>query len=37
VAINPAEKLIINSFDFVPNLDPAQFRLTIDDEVKRPL
>ncbi|HEY9884907.1 MAG TPA: hypothetical protein V6C98_14985, partial [Thermosynechococcaceae cyanobacterium] len=24
-AIDPAEKLIINSFDFVPHLDPTQF------------
>ena len=36
-AIDPAEKLIINSFDFVPHLDPTQFHLTIDGEVKRPL
>ncbi len=36
-AIDPAEKLIINSFDFVPKLDPTQFRLTIDGEVERPL
>jgi DMSO/TMAO reductase YedYZ molybdopterin-dependent catalytic subunit len=36
-AIDPEEKLIINSFDFVPHLDPTQFSLTIDGEVKRPL
>lgn len=28
-----ADKLLINTFDFTPQIDPAQFRLTIDGEV----
>ena len=36
-AIDPAEKLLINTFDFTPNIDPTVFRLTIDGEVNHPL
>lgn len=36
-AIDPVDKLLINTFDFTPNIDPAQFRLTIDGEVNRPM
>jgi len=35
-AIEP-DKLIINTFDFTPNIDPVQFRLKIDGEVNHPL
>lgn len=35
-AIEP-EKLLINTFDMTPQLDPSQFRLTIDGEVGRPM
>ncbi|MBN3885760.1 MAG: molybdopterin-dependent oxidoreductase [Nostoc sp.] len=28
-----ADKLLVNTFDFTPQIDPAQFRLTIDGEV----
>lgn len=35
-AIEP-EALIVNSFRFTPQLDPATFRLTIDGEVQQPL
>lgn len=35
-AIEP-DKLIVNTFDFTPNIDPAQFRLTINGAVNRPL
>jgi len=31
-AIEP-DKLLVNTFDFTPQIDPAQFRLTIDGEV----
>lgn len=37
IAIDPAAKLIINTFDSVPSIDPAQFQLTIDGEVNRPM
>jgi DMSO/TMAO reductase YedYZ molybdopterin-dependent catalytic subunit len=30
-------KLLINSFDVTPNIDPLQFRLTIDGEVNKPV
>ncbi|MHC5612608.1 MAG: molybdopterin-dependent oxidoreductase [Nostoc sp.] len=30
-----ADKLLINTFDFTPQIDPAQFRLTIDGEVSK--
>jgi DMSO/TMAO reductase YedYZ molybdopterin-dependent catalytic subunit len=36
-AVDPAEKLLINTFDFTPNIDPATFRLTIDGEINRPM
>ena len=32
-----ADKLLINSFDFTPQIDPAQFRLKIDGEVSNPM
>jgi DMSO/TMAO reductase YedYZ molybdopterin-dependent catalytic subunit len=32
-----ADKLLINSFDFTPQIDPAQFRLKIDGEVNNPM
>jgi DMSO/TMAO reductase YedYZ molybdopterin-dependent catalytic subunit len=35
-AIEP-DKLLINTFDFTPEIDPTTFRLTIDGEVSRPL
>jgi DMSO/TMAO reductase YedYZ molybdopterin-dependent catalytic subunit len=35
-AIEP-EALLINTFDFTPQLDPLKFRLTIDGEVNNPL
>jgi DMSO/TMAO reductase YedYZ molybdopterin-dependent catalytic subunit len=35
-AIEP-DALLINTFDFTPQIDPATFRLTIDGEVKNPL
>lgn len=31
------DKLLINTFDFTPQIDPAQFRLTINGEVNQPL
>lgn len=31
------EKLIVNTFGFTPEIDPTQFRLTIDGEVDRPM
>ncbi|PSB24379.1 molybdopterin-dependent oxidoreductase [Stenomitos frigidus] len=36
-AIDPADKLIINTFDSTPNIDPTTFRLTIDGEVNHPM
>lgn len=36
-AIEPAEKLLINTFDMTPQIDPSKFRLTIDGAVDRPL
>lgn len=35
-AIEP-DKLIINTFDSTPQIDPTQFRLTIDGEVNHPM
>ncbi len=35
-AIEP-DKLLINTFDMTPQIDPLQFRLTIDGEVGRPM
>lgn len=35
-AVEP-DKLLINTFDVAPQIDPAQFRLTIDGEVDHPL
>ncbi len=35
-AIEP-DKLLINTFDFTPQIDPATFQLTIDGEVQNPL
>jgi DMSO/TMAO reductase YedYZ molybdopterin-dependent catalytic subunit len=35
-AIEP-DKLLINTFDLTPQLDPATFRLTIDGEVNHPM
>ena len=35
-AIEP-ESLLINTFDFTPQIDPLKFRLTIDGEVNNPL
>lgn len=35
-AIEP-EALIVNTFDFTPEIDPYRFRLTIDGEVNHPL
>ena len=35
-AIEP-EALLINTFDFTPQLDPLKFRLTVDGEVNNPL
>lgn len=35
-AIEP-EALLINTFDFTPQIDPATFRLTIDGEVNNPI
>jgi DMSO/TMAO reductase YedYZ molybdopterin-dependent catalytic subunit len=35
-AIEP-DKLLINTFDITPDIDPAQFRLIINGEVNRPL
>lgn len=34
-AIEP-DKLLINTFDFTPEIDPVQFRLKIDGEVEQP-
>jgi DMSO/TMAO reductase YedYZ molybdopterin-dependent catalytic subunit len=34
-AIDPVEKLLVNTFDATPNLDPAKFQLTIDGDVNR--
>ncbi|XGV97008.1 MAG: molybdopterin-dependent oxidoreductase [Leptolyngbya sp. BL-A-14] len=36
-ALDPAEKLLVNTFDTTPNLDPTTFRLTIDGDVDRPM
>jgi DMSO/TMAO reductase YedYZ molybdopterin-dependent catalytic subunit len=36
-AIEPIEKLLINTFDATPQIDPSKFRLTIDGAVERPL
>lgn len=36
-ALDPAEKLLVNTFDFTPNIDPTTFRLTIDGEVNHPM
>ncbi|MGE5657244.1 MAG: molybdopterin-dependent oxidoreductase [Actinomycetota bacterium] len=36
-AIDPAEALLINTFDFTPKLDREKFRLIVDGEVNRPL
>ncbi|MBW4692431.1 MAG: molybdopterin-dependent oxidoreductase [Lyngbya sp. HA4199-MV5] len=36
-ALDPAEKLLINTFDFTPRFDPTTFKLTIDGEVNRPM
>jgi len=35
-AIEP-DKLLINTFDFTPKIDPAKFRLTIDGDVNNPM
>jgi DMSO/TMAO reductase YedYZ molybdopterin-dependent catalytic subunit len=35
-AIEP-DKLLVNTFDFTPQIDPAQFRLTIDGEISNPM
>jgi DMSO/TMAO reductase YedYZ molybdopterin-dependent catalytic subunit len=35
-AIEP-DRLIINTFDFTPRIDPAKFRLTIDGDVNHPI
>ena len=35
-AIEP-DKLLVNTFDFTPQIDPQKFRLKIDGEVARPL
>lgn len=35
-AIKP-EELLINTFDFTPQIDPLKFRLTVDGEVNNPL
>jgi DMSO/TMAO reductase YedYZ molybdopterin-dependent catalytic subunit len=35
-AIEP-QALLINSFDFTPDIDPVQFRLTIDGEINKPM
>lgn len=35
-AIEP-DKLLINTFDFTPEIDPVQFRLKIDGDVARPI
>ncbi|MBW4671493.1 MAG: molybdopterin-dependent oxidoreductase [Cyanomargarita calcarea GSE-NOS-MK-12-04C] len=35
-AIEP-DSLLINTFDFTPNIDPVQFRLIIDGEVNNPM
>mgnify|MGYP000072151403 CR=1 FL=1 len=35
-AIEP-DALLINTFDFTPDLDPEKFRLTVDGEVNRPM
>lgn len=35
-AIEP-EKLLVNTFDFTPQIDPVQFRLRIDGEVSNPM
>jgi DMSO/TMAO reductase YedYZ molybdopterin-dependent catalytic subunit len=35
-AIEP-NKLLINTFDFTPQIDPAQFRLTINGDVNHPM
>lgn len=35
-AIEP-DKLLINTFDFTPQIDPVQFRLKIDGEVAQPM
>ena len=32
-----ADKLLINTFDFTPQINPAQFRLKIDGEVSNPM
>ncbi|WGV24331.1 molybdopterin-dependent oxidoreductase [Halotia branconii] len=31
------DKLLVNTFDFTPKIDPAQFQLTIDGEVSNPM
>lgn len=36
-AIEPNDKLLINTFDFTPQIDPAQFRLKIAGEVNNPM
>ena len=36
-AIDPAEKLLINTFDATPQIDPNKFRLIIDGAVNHPL
>jgi DMSO/TMAO reductase YedYZ molybdopterin-dependent catalytic subunit len=36
-AIEPTDKLLINTFDATPQIDPAKFQLTIDGAVDRPL
>jgi DMSO/TMAO reductase YedYZ molybdopterin-dependent catalytic subunit len=35
-AIEP-DKLLVNTFDFTPQIDPAKFRLTIDGDVNNPM
>ncbi|RCJ27647.1 oxidoreductase [Nostoc minutum NIES-26] len=35
-AIEP-DNLLVNTFDFTPQIDPVQFRLTIDGEVNNPM
>jgi DMSO/TMAO reductase YedYZ molybdopterin-dependent catalytic subunit len=35
-AIEP-EKLLVNTFDFTPQIDPAEFRLKIDGDVNNPM
>ena len=36
-AIDPAEKLLINTFDATPQIDPNKFRLIIDGAVNHPM